>query len=88
MHYAGITGAGTALGAGARAAPPRRKDFRRESDFEAATKQYRDHASAPPVKGDDLKHYGVKGMKWGVRKKYDRPYSLEEIKKNYGDDFF
>ena len=43
-------------------APPRRKDFRRESDFEAANKQYRDHASATPVKGDDLKHYaGITG---------------------------
>ena len=39
------------------------------------------------LSSNDIMHYGVKGMKWGVRKKYDRPYSLEEIKKNYGDDF-
>lgn len=36
-----------------------------------------------------LQHYGIKGMRWGVRKtSYDRPYSRKEIRKNYGKDTY
>lgn len=39
---------------------------------------------------NDLEHYGIKGMKWGVRKvfnapEYSRPYSKREIKKYHGN---
>ena len=51
---------------------------------------------------NELMHYGVKGMKWWVRKdspytlngnskrskKYDPPYSAKEVKEKYGEELF
>lgn len=47
---------------------------------------------------DELCHYGVKGMKWGIRhdrkqvkkerKKYDPPYSAKQVKDMYGEELY